>query len=111
MSTRRIHKKRATRVAAGRTTTQRGYGHKHQKRRHLLLTRHIEGTLCNRCHQPMYKTQGLDAGHPDDQPASQGGMADRLEHITCNRGAPNRAATPDLNQAREARQHWTTRTW
>lgn len=35
----------------------------------------------------MYKTQNLDAGHPDNNPARSGGKANRLEHATCNRSS------------------------
>jgi 5-methylcytosine-specific restriction endonuclease McrA len=61
-----------------------GLGWSHQKRRAYLLRTLVDGTPCQHCMQPMYKTQALDADH--SIPRSQGGtQADRLLHMSCNR--------------------------
>jgi 5-methylcytosine-specific restriction endonuclease McrA len=66
------------------TTTERGLGWSHQKRRATLLRQLVDGTPCGHCHQPMFKTQALDADH--SVPRSLGGtQADRLLHMSCNR--------------------------
>jgi 5-methylcytosine-specific restriction endonuclease McrA len=66
------------------TTTQRGLGWSHQKRRAYLLRNLTDGTPCAHCGQPMYRTQKLEADHT--LPRSQGGTtADRLLHMRCNR--------------------------
>lgn len=82
------------------TRHQRGYGTEHERIRQHLLRQHIEGAPCIRCGQPMYRTQHLDAGHPDHNPARGGGKANRLEHATCNRssaGAKTGEATECLD--------------
>ena len=74
-----------------RTTTQRGYGHTHQKRRQALLRGHQDGTPCPWCGRPMYRNpqhnwdhQPLHADHTN--PLAKGGEhADRLMCATCNK--------------------------
>lgn len=66
-----------------RTTTQRGLGYPHRQQRKDLLSRHIDGTPCWWCDEPMFKAQGLAADH--SIPRSAGGTrADRLLHSWCN---------------------------
>jgi 5-methylcytosine-specific restriction endonuclease McrA len=66
------------------SSSARGLGWDHQKRRALLLRRHVEGSPCGVCLQPMFRSQDLDADHT--VPRSQGGVrADRLLHSSCNR--------------------------
>lgn len=68
---------------------QRGYGTAHDDRRGVLLARLVPGELCDRCDQPMYPGQALDAAHPPDKPlrTHPDSVADHLEHAACNRGA------------------------
>lgn len=93
---------------ARRTTTQRGLGAEHQARRKWLLDNHVDGSLCVRCGQPMWKDeQQLDADHT--VPRSQGGTkADRLLHASCNRSRGD--GTRDTKAA-EDRAKWTTLDW
>jgi len=69
------------------STTERGYGTRHQAIRADLLATLVPGTTCPRCRKPMHRWQQLDAGHPDDRPARLGFLPSRLEHRGCNRGA------------------------
>lgn len=94
----------------GKTTAQRGYDAAHQRTRQRLLRQHVDGTPCARCHQPMYKTQALDAGHTIAL-ADGGTKADRLEHASCNRQAGALERTPARDKSRAERAEWTTRDW
>lgn len=74
------------------TTTQRGYGWKHQKVRQRLLRQHTDGTHCPGCHHPMYRNPNrnhdhrpLEADHTKDLKHHGPGDADRLLCSTCNR--------------------------
>lgn len=65
------------------TTTDKGLGWAHQKRRAVLLSLLIEGEPCWWCARPMYRWQKLSADH--SIPRAQGGrVADRLLHSPCN---------------------------
>ncbi|MGV0327317.1 hypothetical protein ACUY2E_10325 [Corynebacterium confusum] len=79
------------------TTTQRGYGHSHQKQRRVLFAQLVDGSPCEECGQPMYKTASknfdgaaLEADHgpgsalkyAEDKRRTR---ATRLLHRTCNR--------------------------
>lgn len=67
-----------------KSTTARGLGHRHQQQRARLLKLHVDGTLCDWCGKPMFRSQELEADH--SQARSQGGsIADRLLHALCNR--------------------------
>jgi hypothetical protein len=70
-------------MADRRTTTQRGLGHPHKQRSLYLRGKHVEGTLCWWCGEPMYLAQGLHADHSVSR-AVGGKMADRLLHGPCN---------------------------
>lgn len=82
---------------AAKTTTQRGYGHTHQKQRRKLLAQHKDGAPCPECGKPMYKTAAKNfdgaALEADHGPGSalkyadnkQATKATRLLHRTCNR--------------------------
>lgn len=71
-------------TAKQRNTTQRGLGWKHQKQRARLLTKHVDGTLCWWCGEPMHKSQSLAADHTVAR--ARGGVnADRLLHELCNK--------------------------
>ena len=72
------------------TTTQRGYGHLHQKRVRMLKAQHVEGTACPFvwCRKPMYSWQALDGEHSEPLVTTGGrGLPDRLAHARCNRRA------------------------
>lgn len=70
----------------------RGYGSSHEAVRaelmKLIKKEWARGNqpLCRRCGRPMLPGQPLDAGHPDRDLARDGGVADALEHASCNRG-------------------------
>lgn len=79
-------------MATGRkaSTTDRGLGWRHQQAADKLQRRHVDGTPCWWCGQPMYLTPhrnwdslALAADH--SQPRAFGGAkADRLLHGKCN---------------------------
>lgn len=71
-----------------KSTTERGYGWEHQKKRDRLLRRHKDGTECDWCARPMYRDkrknfdgQALEADHPD---ADKSRTATKLLHKRCN---------------------------
>ncbi|MCJ7859259.1 ATP-binding protein [Corynebacterium kalidii] len=75
-----------------RSTTERGYGHRHQTIRRRLLHNHTDGTPCDWCGQPMYRDAKrnfdhapLEADHTNDLKHHGHGDADRLLHRRCNR--------------------------
>lgn len=65
------------------TTTDKGLGWAHQKRRAALLRCLIDGELCWWCGKPMHKWQRLAADHSIAR-ARGGRVADRLLHEKCN---------------------------
>jgi len=65
------------------TTTQRGYGTAHQRRRAQLLPLAC-GEPCPLCGETMTAEQQLDLHHSIS--AMQGGIGDRIVHAKCNRG-------------------------
>lgn len=70
------------------TTTERGLGYTHQRRRRQLLPL-AYGTPCPICGNLMVKGQALDLDHT--LPRSRGGVhGDRITHATCNRSRGNR---------------------
>lgn len=74
-----------------RTTTERGLGADHQRRRVALLPAAI-GQPCPLCEKTMLAGQALDLDHSTprvDDPASIG---DRIVHASCNRAAGGRIA-------------------
>ena len=73
------------------STTERGYGWKHQKQRERLIYNHRDGTPCWWCGLPMYhnKTKNWDgkplaADHSNENGARDGQNANRLLHGKCN---------------------------
>lgn len=90
-----------------KSTTERGYGWKHQQQRERLLRAHKDGTPCSHCGKPMYRdpdrnfdgapleAQHADAlaNHADKQRAP---LASELMHRFCNRslGDGTREVTP-----------------
>jgi hypothetical protein len=79
---------RAKDVARGNRHA-RGYDSTHDAIRTALLTTLAPGAPCDRCWQPMLRTQALDAAHPHDRPlrTHPDSRADHLEHAHCNRAA------------------------
>jgi hypothetical protein len=61
------------------STTERGYGYRHQMLRRALLP-FAYGRSCPKCGELMLPGQKLDLGHNDDRTAYTG-----MEHATCNR--------------------------
>ena len=72
---------------------ERGYGYRHREQKRRLLARHKDGTACQWCNKPMWKTPEdnfdgapLEADH--SKPIKHHGqqqLADRLLHRACNR--------------------------
>jgi hypothetical protein len=84
-------------------TTAKGLGHRHRQRRELLLRRHVDGSPCELCGQPMFRAQGLQADH--SRPRALHGpreLADRLTHSWCNESAGGRLGA-QLNGKRSGR--------
>jgi hypothetical protein len=77
------------RDAARGNRHERGYDSVHDDIRADLLIALRPGQPCDRCGQPMWPTQELDAAHPHDAPLrlDRTSRADHLEHMACNRGA------------------------
>lgn len=71
------------------STTQRGYGAPHQRRRHQWAPRVAAGLVaCARCGEPIEPGEAWDLGHPSDRPGAYA-----PEHARrCNRSAGGRAA-------------------
>jgi hypothetical protein len=97
-------------AAQRRTTTQRGLGWRHKQQVAQLKQRHVDGTPCWWCGQPMFLAQGLVGDH--SIPRAAGGIiADRLLHSACNaaRGDGsrdhNRPALTPQPQPRTRRDH------
>lgn len=89
------------------TTTQRGYGHDHQRLRKQLLARWRPGDICARCLMPMWGPPAyIDLGHTADRTGYTG-----LEHRRCNRadgarrGNQRRRITP-AQQAAYTSTRW-----
>lgn len=68
------------------TTTQRGYDHKHQERRRLLITLAWH-TDCPMCDQIMLPDQALDLDHSVPLSLNSHSTGDRIVHAHCNRSA------------------------
>lgn len=75
-----------------KTTTQRGYGHRHQQVRKRLLIKLVDGSPCQWCGKPMFRKPEmnfdgapLEADHTKDLKHHDPSDADRLLHRRCNR--------------------------
>ena len=66
-----------------RSTTQRGYGSRHQEIRKRLLPLAI-GRPCSRCGNPMLDPKDIDLDHSDDRKGYRDGL---FSHSSCNRSA------------------------
>jgi hypothetical protein len=83
------------------STTARGYGSAHQRKRKELLPK-AYGHRCPICYQVMLPSQALDLDH--SVPLAFGGQAgDRITHASCNRKRGNQTK-------RQMRTNKTTRT-
>ena len=85
----------------GTTTTERGYGVEHQKRRALLLPAAI-GTACPLCFEAMLADQALDLDHSVALVDDASSLGDRIVHARCNRSAGARLAATGVGPARVA---------
>ena len=71
------------------TTTERGYGHRHQERRALWAPEVAKGsTRCARCRQLIRPSEPWDLGHADGDRSRYSGP----EHRRCNRATSSRRA-------------------
>ena len=79
-----------------KSTTERGYGWKHQKQRERLMRAHRDGTPCSHCGKPMYRDPDknfdgaeLEAQHVDPlanyDNKLAAPLASELMHRFCNR--------------------------
>jgi hypothetical protein len=68
------------------STTERGYGHAHQRQRARLLP-HAVGTMCPLCGLPMLEGQALDLDHSRPRSIDPTSRGDRITHASCNRSA------------------------
>lgn len=90
------------------TTTQRGLGSDHQKRRKTALAALIEGTPCPFCGNPMTRDMQLDLDHGTPLRLGGNGGDSRLAHRACNR----RAGAKLANAVRRSRRgRLTSRAW
>ena len=71
------------------STTQRGYGWRHQKRRDRLIKLHRDGNECEYCGRPMYRNRerNFDGAslNADHEALDKANLANRLLHDTCNK--------------------------
>lgn len=73
------------------TTTQRGYGHRHQAiREHWRPQVEAGRVSCSRCRLPIRPGEPWDLGHDDNDRAKYTGP----EHPECNRGATKQPIDP-----------------
>jgi hypothetical protein len=67
------------------STTARGYGWKHQRRRAALLPL-AYGTACPLCGEVMLAHQALDLHHPIRLVDDSASVGTQIVHASCNRG-------------------------
>jgi hypothetical protein len=87
-------------AAPTRSAHRRGLGHRHRKVREALLRRHVDGTPCWWCGQPMFRDPARNFDYnPDSRDPGNGALAadhtharthggitaDRLLHGICNK--------------------------
>lgn len=107
--------------AKPKSTTERGYGWKHQQQRERLLKRHRDGTPCSHCGKPMYRDPArnfdgapLEAQHADalanHEDKQRAPLASELMHRFCNRslGDGTRAVTPPGQTSAPGGFDWQT---
>lgn len=90
------------------STSQRGYGHAHQKLRASRLADLAArpGQPCGRCGEPMYVGQALDLDHTEDRTGYRG-----LAHERCNRSAGGRRGGRRSRQRAQPSTLRTSRAW
>lgn len=72
------------------STTERGYGNEHQKRRERERPFVESGAAsCWRCGQPIVKGEAWDLGHDDNDRTQYNGP----EHVKCNRATKGHRTT------------------
>jgi 5-methylcytosine-specific restriction endonuclease McrA len=76
----------ARKQARGKTHLK-GLGNRHRLARERLLRHHVDGSLCELCGEPMFRSQKLDADHSHARVlyGPHATRADRLTHQSCNR--------------------------
>lgn len=90
------------------TTTQRGYGHRHQAERERRLLAYRPGDLCAHCGQPITWPPGVARRYVDlPHTADRTGYLPGLAHRRCNRADGQAKTTAILN----ARRGTPARTW
>lgn len=87
-------------------TTMAGYGGAHQKARAQAIRDMVDGQLCTRCHQPMFRSEikSLHLDHSDDRSGYLG-----LAHQACNTRAGQ--AKSMLGRRRLPAQTHRSRQW
>lgn len=80
------------------TTTQRGYGHAHQKRRAALLAA-AYGQPCPICGKLTLHGQALDLDHTTRLVDNPNSIGDRITHATCNRRGGHSSIEGDRRRA------------
>lgn len=83
------------------STTARGYGAGHQKRRAAALAALVPGTPCSRCGGPMYRDQALHLDHTDDRSGYRG-----LSHARCNTSAGGKKSGRRKRRAKRFVGRW-----
>lgn len=78
---------RRRRALDPRSTTERGLGWDHQKRRAAALKVFREGEPCPLCGYPMSRRQRLDLDHVTPRVLGGTDGPSRMAHATCNRRA------------------------
>jgi len=74
------------------TTTERGLGWEHQKRRKAAVAAFVPGTPCAYCGEPMWNVRQLDLDHVLPRAAGGARGPVRLVHRACNRAEGFNAA-------------------
>lgn len=103
---------RSNDCCAAVTTTERGYGWKHQQARKRALARLVDGDPCPFCGLGLFREQRLHFDH--ELPLALGGTGGdgRLSHERCNTAAGGRLSG-QIRRARSARSAplRTSREW
>jgi 5-methylcytosine-specific restriction endonuclease McrA len=74
------------------STTERGYGTEHQRRRREMLPS-AYGTPCPLCGEVMLEDQSLDLDHIVPLSVDPSSTASRISHSTCNRSRGSQTRT------------------
>jgi hypothetical protein len=82
------------------SSTERGYGVDHRRRRELLLPS-AYGRPCPLCGVVMTKADDLDLDHKDPLSLNPNSTGDRITHASCNRSRGNGQRAGDTDDSRE----------